>query len=88
MAVALRPFKPELARQARAALVMDTTDLVFDATALHEEFPTLPSTTLADLLAARGDNTSLDTRGAVEIDGRIPDINVSVSSQTTKGNRA
>jgi len=88
MAVALQPFKPELARQARAALVMDTTDLVFDATALHEEFPTLPSTTLADLLAGRGDSTSLDTRGAVEIDGRIPDINVSVSSQTTKGNRA
>jgi uncharacterized protein YbjT (DUF2867 family) len=88
MAVALQPFKPELARQARAALVMDTTDLVFDATTLHEEFPTLPSTTLADLLAGRGDSTSLDTRDAVEIDGRIPDINVSVSSQTTKGNRA
>jgi uncharacterized protein YbjT (DUF2867 family) len=88
MAVALRPFKPELARQARAALVLDTADLVFDATALHELFANVPSTTLADLLAGRGDSTSFETRGRAAIEGRTPDIDVSVNSQTTKGNRA
>jgi hypothetical protein len=31
MAVALRPVRPALARQARAALVLDTADFVFDA---------------------------------------------------------
>jgi uncharacterized protein YbjT (DUF2867 family) len=50
MAAALRPFKPELARQAQAALVMDSGDLGFDPSAVHEAFPNLPSTTLADLL--------------------------------------
>lgn len=88
MALALRLFKPELARQARAALELDTADLVFDAAALHEAFPNLPSTTLADLLADRGDSTSPVTRGRVGVEGRIPDIHVSVNSQTTKGNRA
>jgi NADH dehydrogenase len=88
MALGMRPFKPELARQARAALVLDTSDLAFDATALDEVFPNRPSTRLADLLAGRGDNSSLDSRGRVEIGGRIADSKVSVNSQTTKGNRA
>jgi len=33
MALTLRPVRPDLARQARAALVMDTTDFAFDASA-------------------------------------------------------
>ncbi|MBJ7598497.1 SDR family oxidoreductase [Candidatus Nephthysia bennettiae] len=54
MTVALRPFRPDLARQARAALVLDSAGLVFDATAIHKTFPCLPSTTLAELLGGRG----------------------------------
>jgi NADH dehydrogenase len=50
MAMLLRPVKPELARQARAALLMDSIDLRFDSTAVREGFPDLPSTTPADLL--------------------------------------
>lgn len=50
MAMLLRPVKPELARQAQAALVMDSMDLRFDSTAVREAFPDLPSTTPADLL--------------------------------------
>jgi len=53
MGMVLGPVKPELARQARAALVMDSSDLRFDSTAVREAFPDLPSTTLADLLNRR-----------------------------------
>jgi NADH dehydrogenase len=45
------PFKPDLARQARAALAMDRFDMTFDATAIHRSHPDLPSTTVADVLA-------------------------------------
>jgi uncharacterized protein YbjT (DUF2867 family) len=51
MARLLRPVKPELARQARAALVMDTTDMTFDATPVRELYADLPMTTLTDVLA-------------------------------------
>jgi uncharacterized protein YbjT (DUF2867 family) len=56
MAVALQPFRPELARQARAALVLDSTDLVMDATAIHairKRFPGVGLTTVADVLGNR-----------------------------------
>jgi NADH dehydrogenase len=51
MAATVGRFKPALGRQARAALAMDTEDLAFDATALHRRFPTLPTTTVAEVLA-------------------------------------
>jgi uncharacterized protein YbjT (DUF2867 family) len=46
--------KPELGRQARAALAMDRIDLTFDATRLHQLHPDLPCTALADVLARNG----------------------------------
>ena len=58
MAVALKPIKPALARMARAALVMDSADMTFDATAIHAAYP-VSATRLADLLASR---TSLAAR--------------------------
>ena len=58
MAVALKPIKPSLARMARAALVMDSADMTFDATAIHAAYP-VSATRLADLLASR---TSLAAR--------------------------
>jgi uncharacterized protein YbjT (DUF2867 family) len=53
MAGLLGPFKPDLARAARAALVMDHDVMTFDASAIHERIPDLASTTLADVLASR-----------------------------------
>jgi NADH dehydrogenase len=44
MAVAARPVQPQLARLARAAVVMDTADLTFDAAASHAAYPWLTST--------------------------------------------
>jgi len=71
MAGVTGPLKPDLARQARAAVVMDTADLSFDAARIHQKYPDLPSTTLAGLLgsrtgADRGDGRSDAQAGAVE----------------------
>ena len=47
-------IKPALARQARAALAMDTLDMTFDLTPTRQAFPDLPETdirlALKDLL--------------------------------------
>jgi uncharacterized protein YbjT (DUF2867 family) len=43
-------FKPQLARQTRATLAMDRTDLTFDATPVHQLYPSLPNTSLTDVL--------------------------------------
>ena len=53
MALALRPFRPDLARQAHAALILDTADFVFDANSIHAAYPDVPSTTVVDLLHHR-----------------------------------
>jgi hypothetical protein len=49
-------IRPALARQARAALAMDTLNMTFDPTPTRRAFPELPETdirsTLKDLLAA------------------------------------
>jgi NADH dehydrogenase len=45
--------EPMLARQARLALLMDTTDMTFDSAPLHATVPGLPVTTVAQVLAAR-----------------------------------
>jgi uncharacterized protein YbjT (DUF2867 family) len=54
MANSIGRVKPELGRQARAALVMDRSDLTFDPTDLRQLYPDLPSTALADVLARHG----------------------------------
>lgn len=51
MANTIGRVKPELGRQARAALAMDRTDLTFDATRTRHLYPDLPCTALADVLA-------------------------------------
>jgi NADH dehydrogenase len=50
MATLLRPVNPMLARQIQAAIVMDTTDMSFDPTTLRRRFPTMPITTLEDVV--------------------------------------
>jgi NADH dehydrogenase len=57
MAVLARPVRPALARQARAAVVMNTTDMTFDATPLRHRFPELRTTALADLTGSAGSRT-------------------------------
>jgi NADH dehydrogenase len=54
MANSVGRVKPELGRQARAALAMDRADLTFDPTDLHQRYADLPSTTLAGVLARNG----------------------------------
>jgi NADH dehydrogenase len=51
-----RPFDPTFARMARAGVLMDTTDMSFDATALTQRYPQIPLTTVAE--AARRDYAS------------------------------
>ena len=50
MAAVMNRVKPPLARQARAAVVMDTTDMTFDGTAIRREFPNLPATDVTTAL--------------------------------------
>ena len=47
MSVLARPFSPGFARQANAAVVMNTRDFSFES-ALHDRFPSLPQRTLCD----------------------------------------
>ena len=51
MASTVGRLKPQLGRQARAALTMDHTDLTFDAAPLHRLYPELPFTAAAEVLA-------------------------------------
>jgi uncharacterized protein YbjT (DUF2867 family) len=48
LSVAARPFNPTFARMARAAVLMDTTDMAFDATELSRRFPRIHLTTASE----------------------------------------
>ncbi|MEO5842190.1 MAG: SDR family oxidoreductase [Acidimicrobiales bacterium] len=50
MSATVGRVKPELGRQARAALVMDRDDFSFDAAAIHRAMPDLPSTPVSTIL--------------------------------------
>ena len=50
IATLMRPFNPGLARHARAAVVMDTRDMTFDAQPTRHAFPNLPNTDVAGAL--------------------------------------
>lgn len=50
MANTIGRVKPQLRRQACAALTMDRTDLTFDTAPIHRLYPDVPCTALADLL--------------------------------------
>jgi NADH dehydrogenase len=50
MACLTGTVKPALARQARAALAMDTLDMTFDSTATRRAFPDLPNTGMPSAL--------------------------------------
>jgi len=46
---AARPFQPTFARMAQAGVLMDTTDMSFDASDLRRRFPAVPLTTVAEV---------------------------------------
>jgi NADH dehydrogenase len=52
VSVIARPLRPGFARQAKAAVVMNTTDMTFDALPVRNLFPDIPATTLADVTEA------------------------------------
>jgi uncharacterized protein YbjT (DUF2867 family) len=49
MSLVARPFNPTFARMAEASVVMDTTDMTVDSTALARQFPELVLATAADV---------------------------------------
>jgi hypothetical protein len=51
LANAAGAVKPDLARQVRASLVMDSDDLTFDSASVRAVYPGLPCTSVADILA-------------------------------------
>jgi hypothetical protein len=53
MSVLAAPISPFMARVARAAVVMNTTDMSFDAAPGRARFPDLPWTGLAEAAALR-----------------------------------
>lgn len=58
MSLVMKPFRPALARQIQAGVVMDTTDvLLLDPVAAHARNPWLPQTPLAEVIA-RAQRTS------------------------------
>lgn len=50
MAVLMRPLNPTLARQIQAGIVMDTLDMSFDPSAMRRRYPSMPYTSLADVV--------------------------------------
>jgi hypothetical protein len=49
-AVATAPLKPELARQIRAGVVMDTLPQALDALETRRHFPSIPLTSLREMV--------------------------------------
>jgi NADH dehydrogenase len=73
MSVLARPVSPVFARQAQAAVVMNTTDMIVNLAAIRDRFPTIPASTMDDVLrrqptlevpGARGDTPSRSGRPA------------------------
>lgn len=52
MSVLARPLSPGFARKARAAVVMNTTDMTFDALPVRNRFPDIPVTAMAEITEA------------------------------------
>src|SRR6266540_1497470 len=50
MSVLARPAAPSFARQAQAAVMMNTADMTVDVSAIRDRLPTVPATPLHDLL--------------------------------------
>jgi NADH dehydrogenase len=65
-----RPLSPTFARQAHAAVVMNTTDMTVDASGIRDQFPTIPATTLDEVLRQERPVENPDKREVGGRDGR------------------
>jgi hypothetical protein len=50
MSVLARPVSPVFARQAQAAVLMNTTDMTADLAAIRSRLPAIPATTLDEVI--------------------------------------
>jgi uncharacterized protein YbjT (DUF2867 family) len=50
MSLLARPVSPTFARQAQAAVVMNTTDMTLDTSTIRDRLPTIPATTLDEVI--------------------------------------
>jgi NADH dehydrogenase len=65
MAHSIGRVKPQLGRQARAALVMDQADLTFDTSPIRQRYADLPCTGLAEVLARNDSRTDASMIAAI-----------------------
>jgi uncharacterized protein YbjT (DUF2867 family) len=63
MSLLARPLSPTFARQAQAAVVMNTTDMTVDVYAVRDRLPTIPATTLDELIRPQPTVEHPDARG-------------------------
>ncbi len=54
LSILARPVNAQAARKAQAAVVMNTTDMTFDARTTRDAFPDIPVTSLTDVVIGRG----------------------------------
>ena len=50
MSLVMRPFSPTLARQVKAAVIMDTTDMAFDESETARSYPSIHPTSLEEVV--------------------------------------
>ncbi|HJW59010.1 MAG TPA: SDR family oxidoreductase [Actinomycetota bacterium] len=63
ISVLARPLAPMFARQAQAAVVMNTTDMTVNLATIRDRFPTIPATTLDEVLRRQPPLQPSDARG-------------------------
>ena len=66
MSVAMKPLNPAMADLIEAAVVMDTRDMTFDPTETRRRYPSMPSTTLVDVIREDYADRSPGPGGAIE----------------------
>ena len=64
MSLLARPVAAAFARQAQAAVVMNTTDMAADPSAFRSRFPAIPATTLDDVIGRRPPSQSSGARAS------------------------
>jgi len=62
MSILARPLSPTFARQAQAAVVMNTTNMTVDVSAVRDRLPTIPATTLDQLIRRQPTIENPDSR--------------------------
>jgi uncharacterized protein YbjT (DUF2867 family) len=62
MSVLARPMSPTFARQAQAAVVMNTTDMTVDLTTVRNHLPAIPASSLDELIRRQPTVVNPDTR--------------------------